>query len=120
MILCRQDTSADDVGGMHASKAILTERGGMTSHAAVVGRGEGGEGLGKQASQLIMCVGFWEGTEVCAAIARARTAKEALPMHALRRLRAGGASPACAAARRCPWMLRTKWVGDEVNRHSAG
>lgn len=33
-------------------------------------------------------------------------------MHALRRSRAGGASPACAAARRCPWMLRTKWVRD--------
>lgn len=61
MILCRQDTSADDVGGMHASKAILTERGGMTSHAAVVGRGGGGEGLGKQAVQHITRVGFGRG-----------------------------------------------------------
>ena len=37
VVLVREDTSPDDVGGMHAAKAILTQRGGMTSHAAVVG-----------------------------------------------------------------------------------
>ena len=40
-ILCRIETSPDDVGGMHAAKGILTSRGGMTSHAAVVARGWG-------------------------------------------------------------------------------
>jgi len=40
-ILVRGDTSPDDVGGMHASEGILTQRGGMTSHAAVVARGWG-------------------------------------------------------------------------------
>lgn len=37
MYLC----SPDDIGGMHASKGVLTSRGGMTSHAAVVARGWG-------------------------------------------------------------------------------
>ena len=40
-ILIRVETSAEDVGGMHASSGILTARGGMTSHAAVVARGWG-------------------------------------------------------------------------------
>ena len=40
-ILVRGDTSPEDVGGMHASEGILTQRGGMTSHAAVVARGWG-------------------------------------------------------------------------------
>ncbi|KAF5839728.1 Pyruvate/Phosphoenolpyruvate kinase-like domain-containing protein [Dunaliella salina] len=40
-ILCREDTSPDDVGGMNSSAGILTQRGGMTSHAAVVARGWG-------------------------------------------------------------------------------
>ncbi|EFJ43008.1 pyruvate phosphate dikinase [Volvox carteri f. nagariensis] len=41
VILCRHETSPEDVGGMHASEGILTCRGGMTSHAAVVARGWG-------------------------------------------------------------------------------
>ena len=40
-ILVRVETSAEDVGGMNAAKGILTARGGMTSHAAVVARGWG-------------------------------------------------------------------------------
>ena len=40
-ILVRIETSPDDINGMHASKGILTARGGMTSHAAVVARGMG-------------------------------------------------------------------------------
>ncbi|NLI61913.1 MAG: pyruvate, phosphate dikinase [Methanosarcinaceae archaeon] len=40
-ILVRLETSPDDIGGMHAAEGILTARGGMTSHAAVVGRGMG-------------------------------------------------------------------------------
>ncbi len=41
VILVRNETSPEDIGGMHASKGILTSRGGMTSHAAVVARGMG-------------------------------------------------------------------------------
>jgi len=41
VILVRPETSPDDVGGMHAAQGILTARGGMTSHAAVVARGMG-------------------------------------------------------------------------------
>jgi len=41
VILVRRETSADDFHGMVASQAILTARGGMTSHAAVVARGMG-------------------------------------------------------------------------------
>jgi pyruvate,orthophosphate dikinase len=41
VVLVREETSADDVKGMHAARAILTARGGMTSHAAVVARGMG-------------------------------------------------------------------------------
>jgi len=41
VILARVETSPDDVGGMHASEGIITSRGGMTSHAAVVARGWG-------------------------------------------------------------------------------
>ena len=40
-ILVRIETSPEDVGGMHAAAGILTSRGGMTSHAAVVARGWG-------------------------------------------------------------------------------
>jgi pyruvate,orthophosphate dikinase len=40
-ILVRVETSPEDVGGMHAAEGILTARGGMTSHAAVVARGWG-------------------------------------------------------------------------------
>jgi pyruvate, orthophosphate dikinase len=41
VILVRTETSPEDIGGMHAAKAILTARGGKTSHAAVVARGMG-------------------------------------------------------------------------------
>jgi pyruvate, orthophosphate dikinase len=41
VILVRIETSPDDIHGMHAAKGILTTRGGMTSHAAVVARGMG-------------------------------------------------------------------------------
>jgi len=40
-ILVRIETSPEDISGMHAAKGILTARGGMTSHAAVVARGMG-------------------------------------------------------------------------------
>ena len=40
-ILVRRETAPEDIRGMHAAAAVLTERGGMTSHAAVIGRGLG-------------------------------------------------------------------------------
>ena len=40
-ILVRRETSPEDIRGMHAARAVLTEKGGMTSHAAVIGRGIG-------------------------------------------------------------------------------
>jgi pyruvate, orthophosphate dikinase len=40
-ILVRRETSPEDIRGMHSSAGVLTERGGMTSHAAVIGRGLG-------------------------------------------------------------------------------
>ena len=41
VILVRKETSPEDIHGMHAARGILTTRGGMTSHAAVVARGMG-------------------------------------------------------------------------------
>ncbi len=41
VILVRQETSPEDIGGMNAAEGVLTARGGMTSHAAVVARGMG-------------------------------------------------------------------------------
>jgi pyruvate,orthophosphate dikinase len=41
VILIRTETSPEDIGGMNAAQGILTARGGMTSHAAVVARGMG-------------------------------------------------------------------------------
>ena len=41
VVLVRQETSPEDIEGMHAAEGILTMRGGMTSHAAVVARGMG-------------------------------------------------------------------------------
>ncbi|MCK4275963.1 MAG: pyruvate, phosphate dikinase, partial [Phycisphaerae bacterium] len=41
VVLVRTETSPEDIGGMHAAQGILTSRGGMTSHAAVVARGMG-------------------------------------------------------------------------------
>ncbi len=40
-VLVRRETTPEDIRGMHAAQAVLTERGGMTSHAAVIGRGLG-------------------------------------------------------------------------------
>ena len=40
-VLIRRETSPEDIRGMHAAVAVLTERGGITSHAAVIGRGIG-------------------------------------------------------------------------------
>jgi len=40
-ILVRRETAPEDVRGMHAAAGVLTEKGGMTSHAAVIGRGLG-------------------------------------------------------------------------------
>lgn len=41
VILVRLETSPEDIGGMHVSQGVVTARGGMTSHAAVVARGMG-------------------------------------------------------------------------------
>ncbi|WP_447728508.1 pyruvate, phosphate dikinase [Sphingomonas koreensis] len=63
VILIRVETSPEDIHGMHAAKGILTARGGMTSHAAVVARGMGrpcvsGAGtLSIKAAEGIMRVG---------------------------------------------------------------
>jgi pyruvate,orthophosphate dikinase len=40
-ILVRRETTPEDIRGMHAAQAVLTMRGGITSHAAVIGRGLG-------------------------------------------------------------------------------
>ena len=40
-ILVRRETTPEDIRGMHAANGVLTERGGITSHAAVIGRGIG-------------------------------------------------------------------------------
>ncbi|MGI3168728.1 putative PEP-binding protein [Pseudooceanicola sp. C21-150M6] len=40
-VLIRRETTPEDIRGMHAAVAVLTERGGITSHAAVIGRGLG-------------------------------------------------------------------------------
>ncbi len=40
-ILVRRETSPEDIRGMHAAVAVLTQKGGITSHAAVIGRGLG-------------------------------------------------------------------------------
>jgi pyruvate,orthophosphate dikinase len=41
VVLIRNETSPDDIDGMHSARAVVTARGGMTSHAAVVARGMG-------------------------------------------------------------------------------
>ena len=53
VILVRLETSPEDIEGMHASEGILTARGGMTSHAAVVARGMG-----------VACVSGCEGVQI--------------------------------------------------------
>lgn len=41
MVLVREETSPEDIEGIAVSEAVITSRGGMTSHAAVVARGMG-------------------------------------------------------------------------------
>src|SRR3546814_707336 len=63
VILVRIETSPEDIHGMHAAKGILTARGGMTSHAAVVARGmgrpcvSGAGGLSIDAKNSVLNVG---------------------------------------------------------------
>jgi len=64
VILVRTETSPEDIGGMHVSEGILTTRGGMTSHAAVVARGMGipcvsgaGDMRADYASKTLVAVG---------------------------------------------------------------
>ncbi|WP_288936286.1 pyruvate, phosphate dikinase [uncultured Sphingomonas sp.] len=63
VILVRVETSPEDIHGMHAAKGILTARGGMTSHAAVVARGmgrpcvSGAGGLSISAKDKVLRVG---------------------------------------------------------------
>ncbi len=52
-ILVRRETSPEDIRGMHAAKGVLTERGGMTSHAAVIARGLGLPGV-VGASEIVL------------------------------------------------------------------
>ena len=40
-VLVRRETAPEDIRGMHSAAAVLTERGGVTSHAAVIARGLG-------------------------------------------------------------------------------
>ncbi len=65
VILCRDETSPEDIGGMYAANGILTSRGGMTSHAAVVARG-----MGK------CCVAGCSGTEIDVNARRMRAGNE--------------------------------------------
>ena len=70
VILVRTETSPEDIHGMHAAKGILTARGGMTSHAAVVARGMGrpcvsGAGmLSIDAKTRVMRIGHGDSREV--------------------------------------------------------
>jgi pyruvate,orthophosphate dikinase len=70
VMLVREETSPEDVGGMHAAEGILTSRGGMTSHAAVVARGWGKScvcgcsALSIDAKTKTMCVHMPGGAEV--------------------------------------------------------
>ncbi len=66
VILVRVETSPEDIHGMHAAKGILTARGGMTSHAAVVARGmgrpcvSGASGVSIDMGKRTLCVGHAE------------------------------------------------------------
>jgi pyruvate,orthophosphate dikinase len=63
VILVRVETSPEDIHGMHAARGILTARGGMTSHAAVVARGmgrpcvSGASGLSIDMKTRSLCMG---------------------------------------------------------------
>ncbi len=65
-ILVRRETTPDDVRGMHAADGVLTERGGTTSHAAVIARGLGlpcvAGATGLKVSHRTRCVTLADGT----------------------------------------------------------
>ncbi|WBU55472.1 putative PEP-binding protein [Paracoccus sediminicola] len=72
-VLVRRETAPEDIRGMHAAVAVLTERGGMTSHAAVIARGlglpciVGATGISIDARARILRAGkrqFKEGDEI--------------------------------------------------------
>lgn len=72
-VLVRRETVPEDIRGMHASVAVLTERGGMTSHAAVIARGlgvpciVGANGIGIDTRARLLRAGtrtFREGEEI--------------------------------------------------------
>ena len=72
-VLVRRETLPEDIRGMHASVGVLTERGGMSSHAAVIGRGMGlpcivgASGIQIDARARVMRAGprtFREGEEI--------------------------------------------------------
>ena len=60
VILVRAETTPEDIHGMEVAKGILTSRGGMTSHAAVVTRGMGkccvaGAAISKSTKRRVRC-----------------------------------------------------------------
>ena len=68
VILVRTETSPEDIAGMHAARGILTARGGMTSHAAVVARGMGRpcvSGAGGLSIDAALKVARIAGRELC-------------------------------------------------------
>lgn len=66
VVLVRVETSPEDIHGMHAARGILTARGGMTSHAAVVARGmgrpcvSGASGVSINLKDRTLCIGSRE------------------------------------------------------------
>ena len=86
VILVREETSPEDIHGMHAARGILTCRGGMTSHAAVVARG-----MGRPASPVRGNCRSMRGLGSCA-----RAAAPSRPARS---------SPSTAARARC-WRAR--------------
>ena len=90
VILVRVETSPEDIHGMHAAEGILTTRGGMTSHAAVVARG-----MGKP------CVSG-------AGALRVDYAAQHHDIAAARRSRRATSSPSTARPARC-WPAACRW-----------
>lgn len=89
VILVRMETSPEDIHGMHSAVAILTSRGGMTSHAAVVARGMGkpcvsGAGAVKidYASESMSCLGetFRKGDIITVDGSTGQVMRGAMPM----------------------------------------
>ncbi|MDJ0628664.1 MAG: PEP-utilizing enzyme [Rhodobacter sp.] len=89
-ILVRRETTPEDIRGMHAAEGVLTERGGMTSHAAVIARGLGlpcvvgtsGIALGQRAKTLTTAQGrtFAEGDIITLDGATGEVLAGAVPM----------------------------------------